>query len=177
MNRGNRKMNEQAIELLGVSAGERVLDIGFGGGARGRLDARARRARDRRRPSGRHGRGAGRALCRRHRGRAGSRCSRAASRRCPSPTAPADGALTVNTVYFWTELPGPLAEISRVLPPGGTLVIAIRDGAVMSNVDLAIFTIRTTRGDPGRGRRGRVRGPGGVTEREQVHFVVGVKPG
>ncbi len=55
----------------------------------------------------------------------------------------ADGALTVNTVYFWSELLGPLTEISRVLSPTGTLVIAIRDGAVMANVDRSIFTIRS----------------------------------
>jgi 2-polyprenyl-3-methyl-5-hydroxy-6-metoxy-1,4-benzoquinol methylase len=32
MNRGNRKLNDQAIARLDVQRGSRVLDLGFGGG-------------------------------------------------------------------------------------------------------------------------------------------------
>ena len=53
-----------------------------------------------------------------------------------------DGVVTVNTVYFWPDLPAAFAELRRVLAPDGRLVIGIRDGAVMENVDLTIFTVR-----------------------------------
>jgi SAM-dependent methyltransferase len=87
-----------------------------------------------------------------------------------------DGVVTVNTVYLWSELLGPLSEIGRVLVPGGTLVIAIRDGAVMNNVDLDIFTIRSPEtiaaAAESTGFEARVETPPGG----KTHFIAASKP-
>ena len=121
MNRGNRKMNEHAIDLLGVEAGDHVA---------GGIDAGDMVA----------------ALAERYDGDpAADRLTvrEGGVESLPLGDGEADAALTVNTVYFWSELLGPLTEVKRVLSPTGTLVIAIRDGAVMANVDRDIFTIRS----------------------------------
>jgi arsenite methyltransferase len=56
-----------------------------------------------------------------------------------------DGVLSVNTVYFWRDLPADLTEIRRVMAPGGRLVLGIRDPSIMRRLDPAVFTLR----DPG----------------------------
>jgi arsenite methyltransferase len=175
MNRGNRKMNERAIELLGVSAGDHVLDIGFGGGKaidvlleQGMRVTGVEPAPDMLA-----------ALVERYDGdpaadRLTVREGGVAS--LPLGDGEADAALTVNTVYFWSELLGPLSEISRVLSPKGTLVIAIRDGAVMSNVDREIFTLRSPETIASAahsvGFDARVETPNDG----KTHFVVATKP-
>ena len=45
----------------------------------------------------------------------------------PWPDATFDGAFTVHTIYFWVEPAPHLAELRRVLRPGGRLVLAFRD--------------------------------------------------
>jgi len=41
--------------------------------------------------------------------------------RLPLADASFDRALAVNTVYFWADMPAMLAELARVLKPGGRL--------------------------------------------------------
>ena len=141
MNRGNRRLNERAIELLGVGPGMRVLDLGFGGGltfgpllARGASVVGVDRAEDMVAAAGSRHRAdveAGRVTL--HAGDVFA---------LPLGDASVDRAITVNTVYFWPELEPGLRELHRVLAPGGRVLIGIRDGAVMERVDPAIFTIR-----------------------------------
>jgi arsenite methyltransferase len=176
MNRGNRAMNLRAIELLEAGPASRIADIGFGGGRAvdvllGKvahvtaIDPAADMVaalRDRHADAIAAGRldvheGGVEAL--------------------PLPGESVDAALTVNTVYFWPELAGPLREVHRALAPGGTLVIAIRDGAVMENVDLDVFTIRPpaeiSRAAEDAGFESWVESP----PDQQVHFIVARKPG
>jgi SAM-dependent methyltransferase len=138
MNRGNRDLNARAIDLLDVRAGARVLDLGFGGGltfvpllersatvvgvdrAQDMVDAaRARHGAD---------------------GRISVHVGELQA--LPLEDAAVDRVLTVNTVYFWPDLSPALAELRRVLAPGGRVVIGIRDGSVMEQVDRAVFTVR-----------------------------------
>lgn len=142
MNRGNRRLNRRAIDLLDVEQGSHVLDLGFGGGLalemlleRGVQVTGVDRARDMvDRATERHGEEI-----------ASSRLAVSEGEVTALPLADdsVDGVLTVNTVYFWPELSIALGEIRRVLRPGGTLVIGIRDGSVMKNVDRQVFTLRS----------------------------------
>jgi SAM-dependent methyltransferase len=142
MNRGNRDFNARAIEQLDVRRGERVLDLGFGGGltfgpllARGATVVGVDRAPDM-------------VAAAESRHRADIEAGRVAVhagevQMLPLPDASVDRVLTVNTVYFWPDLARAFAELRRVLAPGGRLVIGIRDGSVMERVDPAVFTLRT----------------------------------
>ena len=141
MNRGNRALNARAIELLDVGAGARVLDLGFGGGLtfaplfeRGATVVGVDRARD-----------MVAAAAARHRsdidaGRLSLFTGEVQA--LPLEDGAVDRVLTVNTVYFWPDLSPALAELRRVLAPGGRVVIGIRDGSVMKKVDRVVFTIR-----------------------------------
>ena len=142
MNRGNRRINVRAVELLQPGRDERVLDLGFGGGLG--LDLLLDRTN--------HVVGVDRAADMVAAARA-ARADAVASGRLtllegdvyalPLADDSVDGIVTVNTVYFWPDLPSAFSELRRVLAPEGRLVIGIRDGAVMNNVDRTIFTVRT----------------------------------
>lgn len=142
MNRGNRQMNLRAIELLDAGPDAHVLDLGFGGGTAVAelLDRGARvTAVD---PAAdmvtalreRHADAIANGSLDVHEGGVEA---------LPLAGESLDGALTVNTVYFWPRLERGLAELARVLRPGAMLVLAIRDGSVMGNVSEEIFTLRT----------------------------------
>jgi ubiquinone/menaquinone biosynthesis C-methylase UbiE len=141
MNRGNRKINARAHDLLDPKDGSHVLDLGFGGGLG--LDMLLRR--------GAQVTGIDRAPDMVAAAIAHHPDAIASGRLAvmegdvtalPLPADSVDGVVTINTVYFWPDLAQALGELGRVLSPGGTLVIGIRDGSVMNNVDREIFTIR-----------------------------------
>ncbi len=56
-------------------------------------------------------------------------------------------AFTVNTLYFWPEPPQILAQLRRVLKPGGKLVIGIRPRTVMENLPFVQYGFRTYTAD------------------------------
>jgi len=142
MNRGNRALNARAIDLLDVSGGSRVLDLGFGGGLtfdplleRGATVAGVDRAGDMV--------AAALARHREHVDAGRLTLQRGEVDALPLEDAAVDRVLTVNTVYFWPDLAPAMRELHRVLAPGGRVVVGIRDGSVMERVDPAVFTIRT----------------------------------
>lgn len=51
----------------------------------------------------------------------------------PVPQATFDGAYTVNTIYFWVDVGAGLAELRRVIRPGGRLVITTVSAAVTAH--------------------------------------------
>ena len=124
LDRANVRTNALVFEVMAVDPSERVLEVGFGGGdlivrlagavAGGRVegvelsDPMLRRVRARVRRRG---------LADRVRLRAGSVDA------LPFDAGRFDCACSVNTIYFWPDLHRGLAELARVLRPGGRLVL------------------------------------------------------
>lgn len=50
-----------------------------------------------------------------------------------------DAVCTANTLYFWKDVPTDLAEIKRVLKPGGRLVLGIRSREKMSQFPFTAY--------------------------------------
>lgn len=129
LNRANRAAIRAAVDSLDITPEAVLADLGFGGGVGlalllGRLSnggkvhgvdrsttmvaAAARRFRDET--------------------TTGRLALHEASIEClPLATASVDGAITVNTLYFVTDLAPTLNEFARVLKPRGKLVIGLGD--------------------------------------------------
>ena len=118
----NRPINRWATGALELQGSEDVLDVGFGGGVglelvRGRLTS---------------GRLFGVDISEEMAARAAQRFAHDARvtvlvgdvSRLPYADGSFDRAYSVNAVFFWPDPRGGLAEIYRVLRPGGTAVIA-----------------------------------------------------
>ncbi len=127
MARKNGAMNAACVEWLDVAPRDRVLEIGFGHGRTVQLLA-ARAV---------EGSVAGvdpsdtmlSQAARRNRGAIAAgrvRLERGEAARLPFADASFDKALASNCVQFWRDVPAALAEIRRVLAPGGVLLIGIR---------------------------------------------------
>lgn len=140
--------NAQAIALLDIQPGERVLDVGTGHGqALGPIaDAAAHVS-----AVGIDSSDAMLAIAAKTNRRAirsdRVRLQKASSDTLPFDDASFDAAMTVHTVYFWNPAEPHLNEISRVLRPGGRVVIGFRpaeDRVVTSQFPAAVYTFRTT---------------------------------
>jgi SAM-dependent methyltransferase len=123
----NRSINELTVDLLAVGPRDRVLEIGYGPGtALGLLGERAAQGLvagvDPSAEMARQARGRNRALLRRGR----LKLALARSARLPFGAGQFDRVCTVNTIYFWPTPRADLAEIRRVLEPGGRAVLTFR---------------------------------------------------
>lgn len=131
MNRSNGALNQAAIALLAVAAREQVLEIGPGNAAFAADLLRAPGSRylgievsadmvdaaqDRLTAADLHD-------------RAGVRLGDVQA--LDLDDACIDAALSVNTLYFWEQPALALAELARVLRPGGRLCLAFGDAAFM----------------------------------------------
>jgi arsenite methyltransferase len=137
MNGGNRQVNLRSLEALEVEPGQRVLEVGFGGGATleillqekacsyvGGLDPSPEmvRAAERRFASWiAEGRMAVR------RGEAGA---------IPWADAELDRVLSVNSMFYWPDPARGAREIRRVLRPGGLLVLGLRDKTAADKIGI-----------------------------------------
>jgi SAM-dependent methyltransferase len=124
LDRISREMNALALDCLRLERDDWVLEIGFGGGGllrslllgtRGEVfavdvsDAVIARARDRFARDVRRGR---------------LHLYRASVESLPLPPATLTRAVSVNSLYFWPDPAAALAELARVVKPGGRLVLA-----------------------------------------------------
>jgi SAM-dependent methyltransferase len=135
LNRGNRQLIVATLDGLAVGPGDRLLDVGFGGGlllelARRRgvtrlagadpSDAVVRGLRDR--PP----RWLAGAELRVQQGRADS---------LPFADEEFDALASTNTVYFWPDPAAAFREIGRVLRPGGRLALGFSGAAKLRQFD------------------------------------------
>jgi ubiquinone/menaquinone biosynthesis C-methylase UbiE len=123
-----RALNDHVLLELSIAPGERILEIGFG---HGRTLERAAKVHPEARFVGiDHSSDMVTALARRCAALVeGGRLELSAgdSRELPWPERSFDGVFAVHTIYFWREPERDLAEIRRVLRPGGRLVLAFRE--------------------------------------------------
>lgn len=144
MNRHNAKMNAFVVQRLELTPADRVLEIGFGGGAAlpaliagagfvAGVDRSATMVRQA------NARFAAAVSARRAEFRQGS------VERLAFDAASFGKVCTVNTVYFWPSLDAGFAEIRRVLSPGGRLVVGFLPKEWMDRMGFPddIFTSRT----------------------------------
>jgi ubiquinone/menaquinone biosynthesis C-methylase UbiE len=123
-----REFNDEVLQSLAIGAGERILEIGFG---HGRTLERAIAATPEATFAGiDHAEDMTAALARRcarvvRVGRLDVRAG--SSDALPWPDASFDGAFAVHTLYFWKRPEQHLAEIRRVLRPGGRLLLGFRE--------------------------------------------------
>ena len=143
MNRHNAKMNAFALRQLELTAADRVLEIGFGGGvalqpliAQAGFVSGVDRSRD---------------VIRRAKARffATVKTGRLDLRQgnveeLPFATGAFGKVYTANTVYFWSSLDAGFTEIHRVLMPGGRVVVAFLPKERMDTMSFPtdIFTSR-----------------------------------
>ena len=136
-----RSLNDEVLRRLAIAPRERILEIGFG---HGRTLERAIAANPEATFAGiDHADNMVAALAQRcarvvRAGRLDVRCG--SSDALPWPDASFDGAFAVHTLYFWKRPDQHLAEIRRVLRPGGRFVLGFRErtpeveGAFPSNI-------------------------------------------
>jgi arsenite methyltransferase len=143
MNRHNAKMNAFAVKMLSLRPRDRVLEIGFGGGAtlpvltnKAKFVAGVDRSADV--VSWAKAKYA-RAIAA---GRADFREGNVEA--LPFENASFGKVCTVNTVYFWKSLEAGFVEIRRVLTQGGRVVVGFLPKERMQrlNMQADIFTMR-----------------------------------
>ena len=121
LNRIGRAMNRLAFEQLEVRPGEKVLEVGFGGGE---LSGWIIRAGAELTGLDRSEAMVARAQRPHRRGRASFRVGSAEA--LPFPAGAFDKLVSVNTIYFWRDLAAVLGEFARVVRPGGTLLLCFQ---------------------------------------------------
>lgn len=139
------RVNDAALRLLAARPGERVLEVGFGPGATVRkladtavevvgvdvsaaMLAAARRRNRAHIAEGRVDLNVGDGI------------------HLPAGDGEIDGVLAVHSVYFWPDPHTTIAEMHRVLRPGGRVVIAFHAGEqpLPARFDRTVYAVPTT---------------------------------
>jgi ubiquinone/menaquinone biosynthesis C-methylase UbiE len=146
MQRETEDVNQSVIELLDISRGERILDIGCGNGMS--LSGLATKSGDGLIVGVDHSD----LMCRRAvannrqlitDGRVKVEC--AASDDLPFESGLFDAVMSVHTIYFWSPAKPHLDEIARVLRPGGQILLAFRTSAdsATANFPESVYKFRS----------------------------------
>jgi ubiquinone/menaquinone biosynthesis C-methylase UbiE len=138
LNEGNRDLLDSVLDAVEAPPGARVVDVGFGGGYT--LERLAPQIR----PERVAGVEISESMISAVRARAGDAFDLhlADAAALPFPDASFDRVLSVNTIYFWPDPARVLAEMSRVLRPGGRLVLGYRTKAFLRMNPLSWFGFR-----------------------------------
>lgn len=146
MERETEETNQQAIALLDIQQGDRVLDVGAGSGlSLGMLAAITGNGLavgvDHSSVMCRRAMYANRALI--ADGRVNIEC--APSSQLPFDSGTFDAVMSVHTLYFWDPAESHLCEIARVLRSGGQLVLAFRgdDDPAAANFPTSVYKFRS----------------------------------
>ena len=142
MNKGNRLMNLESIRQLDVTGNDNILEIGMGNGFFVRdilssahnvhytgCDFSPTMVKEATALNQVYGSNAKFVLT--------------AAENLPFGDAVFDKAFTVNTIYFWENPATTLAEIKRVLKPGGVLVVTLRPKYVMDKLPVVAYGFTT----------------------------------
>ncbi len=138
MEKGNREANRWTVGLMNVEKGETVLEVGSGNGAAIEYICRETEA----------GYVCGldlsdemvRQATRRHKAAISSgkvEIAKGAAGALPYAASRFDKVFTVHTIYFWVDTEIGVAEMYRVLRPGGRLLVTFMDGAAMARLERA----------------------------------------
>jgi arsenite methyltransferase len=141
LNRGNRQAVAGAVDAAEATAGETVADIGFGGGLG--LELFLRRVG----PQGTvYGVEIAEDMLTRARARFATQITAGRIRlvngsltALPLDERSLDAAISVNTVYFVSDLDAACAELARVLRPGGRAVLGIGDPDAMARLPFTAY--------------------------------------
>jgi SAM-dependent methyltransferase len=124
-------MNRVALEQLKLDRTDHVLEVGFGGGGLLALMLRAKIARV-------HGIDISSAVVDRAAKRFAKdvrsgqlRLSEGSVEAIPLGNGAVDKAVSVNSLYFWKDLPRAMGELARVVRPGGRLVLCFEPPATL----------------------------------------------
>ena len=137
LNEGNRDLLDSALDAVAAAAGTRVADVGFGGGYT--LDRLASLDH----PNRFVGVEISESMIAAARARGDAFLLYLADAAAlPFRDASLDRVLSVNTIYFWPDPARVLAEMNRVLRPGGRVVLGYRARTVLRLSPVTWFGFR-----------------------------------
>lgn len=133
LNRFNAELNAEAVAALEVASGNHAVDLGFGGG----VGLKALLATPAGRITGVE-RSEEMLAAARRRFAAESRVKlvRGSAAEIPLADGTVDRLMTVHSLYFWPDPAAGVAELRRVLAPGGRACVAIQPREAMEHEPL-----------------------------------------
>ena len=135
MNKGNDDMYRFTLERLSLTAQDNILEIGFGNGKY--LAQLARQGGGAKLAGIDYSKTMVKQAMKRNRAfimEGLVEIMRGSSDNLPYDTAAFTKVFTVNTIYFWSDPMADLAEIRRILQPGGTLWLVFRSKSKMEKL-------------------------------------------